>query len=402
VKLALPRPLPILLAALTVAAAGVLILSAVGTYRTLDAQRAVFLRGRAAAVSARLETIPPSLPESDWPQLLADEEPSLAALVLYDRPASPAFLEPLWDGRELFRTETVNATPPVFRAYVPFHSAGSLRIARIDIDEAAADFLIRPAFRHLWLVALGGLLIVVLTVLTVRGATRLAAAERRQLELQHLATLGEMSASLAHEIRNPLGTIKGFVQLLAEKLDGAHAPLVSPILSETSRLEQLVKDLLLYARPSQPSLRSVRSTEIEETLRGHALHLCNAPNLRFESSASPFSVETDPQLLEQVLLNLLGNAAEAVRSLPHGVVRLEMTTAGDCALLRILDNGPGLSGDAARRLFEPFFTTKASGTGLGLSISRKLVDSLGGHLTLEPRPSGGVCAEVLLPLHANA
>jgi signal transduction histidine kinase len=384
------RPLHILLAALTILLAVALVLSAIRTHGELRAQRAVYLRSRVATLAGHLENVP----EEKWEEVMAEEEEALTAFAVLDRPSSPESLAPLWEGRELFRTERLDSQPPVFRAYVPFHSAGSLRIARIDIAESAADFLTEHAQHHLWLVALGGALIVVLTGLTVRGAERLARAERRQAELQHLATLGEMSATLAHEIRNPLGTMKGYVQLLAEKLDGAHASLVSPVLTETTRLEALVRDLLLYGRPAAPVFQTVHSSRMEEIVRQHAPQI--------GTDVAPLTLETDPQLLEQVLLNLVRNALEAIRDRPAGRVEFEVLGAGSCARLRVLDNGPGIPEAVRLRLFEPFYTTKASGTGLGLSISRRLVESLGGHLTIEPRPTGGVVAEILLPLRHDA
>ena len=396
------RPLHIIFAAFTVLLAALLVASAIRTYLALDSQRDVFLRSRVAALAAHLESISSTVPESEFQSILAEEEDSLTGLEIIDRPSSPGALAPLWDGRELFRTEYLKSTPPVFRAFVPIHISGSLHVARIDVAESAADFLVDHARHHLWLTAFGGILIVFLTVFAIRRADQLARSERRHLELQHLATLGELSATLAHEIRNPLGTIKGFVQLLAEKRDGANDPLIAPILSETTRLEDLVKDLLLYGRPSIPTFQSVRSNQIEEIVRRHATHLINSPTTKFESSFVPLSLETDPQLLEQILLNLLRNSIDAVASQPDGLLTFEIAGAGDCAILRILDNGPGLSPEAIARLFEPFYTSKSSGTGLGLSISRKLADALGGHLTIEPRPSGGVAAEILLPLHRNA
>lgn len=395
------RPLHLILAAVTIVCAALLVLSAIRTYQELNGQRAVFLRSRVAALAAHLETLPPSVPEADWQKLLTDEEEALTGLAVLDRPSSPEILAPLWDGRELFRTERIGGPAPIFRAYVPFHSGAGLRIARIDIAESAADFLVEHARHHLWFVAFGGLLIVGLTVLTVRNAERAALAERRQLELQHLATLGEMSASLAHEIRNPLGTIKGFAQLLEEKLNGAHAALLTPILSESSRLENLVKDLLLYGRPALPAFASAASSQVEAIVGQHAQHLIDAPHLRFASTAQPFSFDTDLQLLEQILLNLLRNAIDAVRAQPAGLIQFEISATAECAVLRIADNGPGLSEEARRRLFEPFYTSKATGTGLGLSISRKLVESLGGHLSLDTGASGGLTAEIRLPLHRH-
>lgn len=115
------RPLHIILAALTILLAVMLVLSAVRTYRSLNDQRAVFLRGRVATLAAHLETVP----EEQWQRVLAEEEEALTGFTVLDRPSSPESLAPLWDGRGFFRTESVNTVPPVFRAYIPFHSSDS-------------------------------------------------------------------------------------------------------------------------------------------------------------------------------------------------------------------------------------------------------------------------------------
>lgn len=392
------RTVPVLVTALILALPVVLILSAVRTYRQLDEQKAVFLRSRVAALAGRLETLPESLPQSEWKDVLSEEDEALTGLVLYERHTSPRDLADLWEGRELFRIErrTVDGEA-IFRAYIPFHSYKGMQLARIDLDEHAADFLVAHARHHLILVALGGLTILVLSGVAARYAQRAAAAERRQLELQHLAHIGEMSAVLAHEIRNPLGTIKGFAQLLGEKLNGEHAELLSPIFTESSRLERLVKDLLLYGRPAQPVMRPADSSEISGFVQAHAGQLTGADGTRFEMDVSPAALVTDLNLLEQVLLNLLRNSVDAVRGREDGVVRFEMRADSGGILVRISDNGPGFSAEAEAHLFEPFFTSKASGSGLGLCISRKLTEALGGTLTVFNLPSGGAAAEIRLP-----
>lgn len=392
------RTIPVLLTALTIALPVVLILSAVRTYRQLEDQKAVFLRSRVAALAGRLETLPESLPQGEWQAALAEEEGALTDLVLYERRNSPPELIDLWEGRELFRTErrTENGAP-VFRAYVPFHSFKGMQLARIDVDEHAADFLVEHARRHLILVTIGGLTILVLSLLTARYARRAAVAERRQLELQHLAHIGEMSAVLAHEIRNPLGTIKGFAQLLGEKLHGEDAAFLSPILAESSRLERLVKDLLLYGRPAHPTIRPADSIAVSSFLQAHADQLVGSHGPRIDLAVSPVAFETDLNLLEQVLLNLLRNSVDSVRGQENGLVHFEMRANGAEVLMRITDNGPGFSQQALQRLFEPFYTSKASGTGLGLCISRKLVEALGGQLRIANQPIGGAAAEVHLP-----
>lgn len=362
-----------------------LILSAWQTFQSLEDQREVYLRSRVAALAARLETLPahPGREEQQTLEALSQEEPALAGLEIHDHP-SPE-LEALWNGRELFRVERAQRR---YRAYVPFHRQGTLHVARIDLDESASDFLVEHARRHLTLVVLVGILIAALSGLTAR-------AWRRQLELEHLAQIGKMSAALAHEIRNPLGTIKGYAQLLAEQQKPGDAAFLTPILEETSRLEQLVKDLLLYGRPAHAHPAEVESSRIAEVVERHAGRY--AWRMQFHAAVSPFRLKTDLSLLEQILLNLLRNAAEVASA-----VRFEAQTEGREAVLRVVDNGPGLTVEAERRLYEPFYTSKASGTGLGLCISRKLAGTLGGTLRIANVASGhGVLAELRLPITGN-
>lgn len=381
----------LILAALTVVLPVLLIVSAFRTYAALDEQKDTYLRSRAAAIAARLETL---AADPDWRQTLLETETGVVDAGIVERESSPTDLSPLWAGAELFRTERTGGTEPRFRAWVPFHVPGSrtLKVARIDLDARSADFLVEHATHHLWIVAAGAAMILALSLITIRSVQAAARAERRRMEMEHLAQLGEMSAVLAHEIRNPLGTIKGFAQLLGEsKGDGG---MVAPILAETERLERLVSDLLAYGRPAQPAYRQVDSREIGEWMgRQGSRH----PE-RLECEVEPVTVETDAALLEQGLLNLLNNALEATESMPDGKVRFVVRGEGATVVFRVEDNGPGLSAEAQRHLFRAFHTTKASGTGLGLSITRRLAQSLGGTLEIDNRRGGGAAAEIRLPL----
>lgn len=376
-----PKSLDLILAALPILLAGMLVLSAMQTYHALAGQREVYLRQRVATLAATLEATPPDR----WPEVVEETEPGLRTFAALRAEQAPAALAPLFDGRELFRTERIPGPPPIFRAYVPFHASGELLLARLDLLESTADFLTEHAGHHLVLVAAGGLLIVVFTVLGLRAA-------RRQAQLEHLATLGEMSAVLAHEIRNPLGTIKGFAQLLREQTGERHDVFLGPILSETSRLEALVRDLLLYGRTAQPRPEPLPAERVAETAR---LHLAGGA-VPLQINTEDVTFRADPNLMEQIVLNLLRNALDAVTAQPAPAIRLEIFRDGRTGVVRVIDNGPGLSVEARTRLFEPFFTTKASGTGLGLSISRKLAESMGGTLSL--RTANGVTVELRLPL----
>lgn len=364
--------------AATIALPAILIVGALRTYRALDEQREVYLRERMAAIASRLETAP----------ALIEDEPGLLSYEVLRPPRDPEAdpLAALWEGRELFRTEFAEAGGRrLFRAIVPFHEADGLRLARLEIDAAEADFLVSGARRHLVFVMLASFALVGLSLLAERNL-------RRQLELEHLARLGSMAATLAHEIRNPLGTIKGFAQLAAERSEPAQRALLDPIVRETLRLEGLVKDLLLYGRPSAPVRKEVSAGGLASQLAAHT----PGPPV-FEAAVEDVTFLSDPNLLEQALLNLIRNALEAVDTTAAPRVRLSVAASGQEIVWRVEDNGPGLSDEVQARLFEPFRTTKAFGTGLGLPITRKLVESLGGKLTIGNRPEGGVAAEIRLP-----
>ena len=357
----------------------VLLFSAVRTFQGLAALRTDYLRNIAATVAAGLETLPPDAPPYET---LAAEQGALFDLRVYDEDSSnpdPA-LAPIWQGRELYRiAEATVDGVRVFRAYIPFHREGRMRVARIDIDESAADFIVVHARHNVAVAALSGAVLMLLSFYAIWSV-------RRQMRLQHLAHLGEMSAVLAHEIRNPLGTMKGFVQLAQERADAPTRALLDPVLDETQRLERLVSDLLLYGRPPQPAFRIVRWSEIRD-----AVALRNG-RIRYAAGTSELTLSTDPNLLKQILLNLLRNAAEAARE----EVSLSARVEGASIVIAVEDDGPGIPEEVRKRLFESFFTTKSFGTGLGLAIAKKLTVALGGTIELLPRTGGGTLAEIRL------
>lgn len=395
----IPTPVRIVWILLAFGLPATLLYSAVRTYKELNDQKTVYLRSRVAAIAARLETLPPELSSGEVLDSFS-EEPGLLNLEILEPPADVQKdpLAALWLGRELFRTQSeVIGGHQVFRAFVPFHMRNGLHLARIDLAESTADFLVEHARHHLWFAGMGGVVILALALFALWSLERVAAAERRQLELQHLAHIGKMSAVLAHEIRNPLGTIKGFAQLLEEQATPAQRDFLQPILQETARLEGLVKDLLLYGRPAQPVARPVHSLELAGTLKAHLRQAVESGKVRLETEVADVTFECDPNLLEQALLNLLRNSTEALQEHGGGTIRLALE-AGDRELVwRVQDDGPGLSDEARRRLYEPFFTSKAFGTGLGLSITRKLVEALGGRFQIENGVEAGTTATITLP-----
>ncbi len=389
--------LPVVIVALPL----VLLLSSVRTLRELDEQKALYLRNRVAMLVGRLENLPASQTGAAAFEQLSQDEPSLMDLELIERgkTGDEPGLQPIWNGQELFRTGFLQeGKEPVYRAYVPFHSGAGLRIARIDLDGRAADFLMVHARHNVIVASLGAVVLVVLSLYGIWATRRAAQFEVRQLELEHLAHMGKMAAVLAHEIRNPLGTIKGFAQLAGEKADAPVQKLLEPILSETGRLEGLVNDLLLYGRPPAPAVRMAKWEETLGPLRAHARQIIGARDIRFVPESPALEWETDPHLLQEALLNLIRNAADAIGDASGGEVRLEIRSRGPKGLtLAVIDNGPGLSEAARSRLLEPFFTTKAFGTGLGLAITRRLARSLGGEFSINPAKPHGTEAILSFP-----
>ncbi len=243
----------------------------------------------------------------------------------------------------------------------------------------------------------GGVALLLISLYSIYAARRTAALERRQLELQHLARLGAMSAVLAHEIRNPLGTIKGFAQLALEQACGGLTALLTPIIEQTRRLETLVNDLLVYGRPPSPSPRKVAWAEIATRLTAHGNRLTEGRATRLNVAGADIQLQTDPDLLEHILVNLTRNAVDAVDGLPDGCVLIDVAPRDGGVTVAVRDNGPGVPDAEIPKIREPFYTTKASGTGLGLPISIRLTHALGGVFDIHNDEAGGTVATVTLP-----
>lgn len=380
----------------------ILLTSSLLTFREFNRIKDLYLRNRAAAIAARLETLSTEQLRGDSLELLALEEPSLADLEVFsqeDRPAREPAVRAILAGRELFRTEEITVDGEnLFRAYLPFHSGSQLHAARIDLDASAADFLLIHARHNLVVVAISGLALVLLSFFLVWSMRRAAWLERKQLELEHFARLGKLSAMLAHEIRNPLGTIKGFAQLARERATPAVSSLLEPAIDEIGRLEKLVNHLLLYGRPQDPSIQAFDWRRIADQIEAHAREAIGERPICFVRHDSPVELQADPDLLQQVLLNLVRNSIEALGDSPEGEVVLSAYLDGHGDFrVTVEDNGPGLPESVRKKLYEPFVTTKAFGAGLGLAITRKLVTTLGGKMEFRDAKPRGTRAELIFP-----
>jgi len=231
-------------------------------------------------------------------------------------------------------------------------------------------------------------------------------AQRLRAELvqkERLAAVGEMAAVMAHEVRNPLAVIFNALSGLRKRgCDQPSLELIDIIHEESERLRRLITDLLDFSRPSAVQVDSVdlggvvrqaaAAAKLDPAVGG------GTPEIQIDVAPGVGSVETDPALLRRALVNLLVNALQNVPS--EGHVAIEARIVDGQVVVRVRNDGPMISPDVAARVFEPFFTTRASGTGLGLAVVRRIVEDLGGRISLDTVPAG-TAFSVALPLRTS-
>jgi two-component system sensor histidine kinase PilS (NtrC family) len=219
--------------------------------------------------------------------------------------------------------------------------------------------------------------------------------------VEKMAYMGEMAAGLAHEIKNPMASLVGSIQMLKDEFpyDRDHERLMEIILRETDRLSTLVNDFLFFARPPAGKPQKIYlKTAIEEIValfeqdQNHAKRITLLKNI-----SNIHWVVIDPAHLRQVVWNLLLNAAEALRD--EGVIQIEtkQLRSNEISML-VKDNGCGMTPEVMQAMFDPFFTTKSEGTGLGLSIVHRILEAYGSRLEVETALGAGTTVSFKLPL----
>ncbi|MGP8247732.1 MAG: two-component system sensor histidine kinase NtrB [Bryobacteraceae bacterium] len=243
-----------------------------------------------------------------------------------------------------------------------------------------------------------------------RTAEQLAQVNRQLREAEdamrrsdRLAALGQLSAGLAHELRNPMGTIRGSAEVVSRAVAGENdvaREMAGFIVTEVDRANSLITRFLQFARPIELRLET---GDLAQTLdRAIALAEREAPAIsiyrNYQLDMAPFAF--DAELMERVFYNLVLNAAQA--SPAGGAVTVKTRAAGRMAEVAVIDRGSGIAPENRANIFNPFFTTKPNGVGLGLAIVAKIVDEHGGRITVESEPGKGSVFHVLLPMDRPA
>ncbi len=374
--------------------AGMLVVLAATTARAQRARHAVALEGRLLRLAHRLE------------ETLRDEGPAAAAGALAEELAANAALV---EGLALLgpagdvETEvgSGSAAEPIEvelflgRAWRfsrgrqpggPPGRHGGRRILRLQSTVQALE---RPLSERLLLpvVVAAALILVALSVLGGVLLSRQQQEVERRAARRRLEGLARAGAGLAHQLRNPLATIKGSCQLLLESAAAGSEKRLEAVLAQTERMERLVGHLLDYARPPQPEPQAVELRSAIEEL----MELDRRVAVEIDED---LVARVDPEHLQQILANLVENALQA--GPPGSAVEIRAATTARAVELTVADRGPGPDGDP-ELLFEPYVTSRADGTGLGLPIARALAQANGGELELRPRPGGGMLALLTLP-----
>jgi len=223
-------------------------------------------------------------------------------------------------------------------------------------------------------------------------------AQRRAMESEHARSLEQLSASIAHEIRNPITAAKSLVQQMGEEPAAEeNVEYARVALAELERVERSVSHLLRFAREEDLRAQDVLLADVVasalETFRDRITRSGVIVEQTFDTDGA---LRGDPEKLRRVAINLIGNAIDAVGEArddgaapPRVELALGENLAGTEVWLRVRDNGPGIDPVAAERIFDPFFSAKDSGTGLGLPITRKLVEGHGGHIEVDSEPGRG-------------
>jgi len=220
---------------------------------------------------------------------------------------------------------------------------------------------------------------------------------QEQMELrERLTALGEMSAGIAHELRNPMAVISGYLNLLYKKTDSVGQDVIRKSIDEINGMNRIIGDLLTFARPASLNRVSVNSKELIETCLAAVIKAKDiGPRLRTSMKLDDVRISCDEVLMRQAFSNMIQNAIE---SMPDGGNLAIESKSGKDLIIVIRDTGTGIPADRLKKIFLPFYTTKDSGVGLGLALAHKIISSHGGRIEVESKEGQGTTFTVLIPV----
>ena len=230
----------------------------------------------------------------------------------------------------------------------------------------------------------------VLATVVISDMTGYRDMHRQLMEAQHLARIGQMSTTIAHEIRNPLAGISAAIHVVGHALpqDDLHRNIINEVQDQVTRLDQTIHHLLLFSKPWSAEKTVCPLRQLVADVRADMEKKKAFQNIAFELNLPhDLTAHVDARLFCQVLWNLFRNARQAMTE--GGTIGIEASRNGACVRLSVCDTGPGIPEELRERVFEPFFTTRTRGTGLGLTVCRQIMEAHGGSITVADAPGRG-------------
>jgi two-component system sensor histidine kinase HydH len=304
-------------------------------------------------------------------------------------------------GTPLHDYATLGTGERVFVLYFPVHLPEGGAVLKLALHTYPAEKILREARTQAALIFFITLALWVMAFFFIRAMKRSERMEKRIADREQMAVLGEMASTLAHEIRNPLGSIKGFAQYVMEQDYQKSRQYLDIIVAESQRLEVLTEDLLRYAKPATDTPVIFGLPElVDEVVNLETPAGPSDKDIRWTIDVPRgLTIKTDRDKVKQILINLLRNSRDAVgeRSGTEGTISVSAEAERGAVRIIIEDNGPGMGRKTLDSARQPFFTTKTKGTGLGLAIVEKLCRSLGGSLELRSEKGQGTTVRIHLP-----
>lgn len=364
----------------------------------------VLVGGIAADLADEGTTSPPTSPQLE--RVLAERKSSglrYLAVIGRDGVLASAGTSELQDilprpGQSEVRGRRARVTAPLMpprrgpRAERGGPLGGGPALLVVELEPPVIEKLQADLTRISVVAAAAGAVLLAFAVAWSRSAARLASIERRAAREQRLVALGSMSSVMAHELRNPLASLKGHAQLLAEDLDEPKRKAKAErVVAEAERLEVLTTSLLDFVRDGPIERAAIPPAE----LVARSLEHLDGSRVATDLARAPSALFVDLPRLSRALHNVVENALQATEDATP--VELRIDRDGDDVVIDIRDHGGGIAEGAEAQIFEPFVTTRTRGTGLGLAVARRIAEEHGGTLTGENHPAGGALFRLRFP-----